>query len=87
MSGGLGPDVFVFASEAMNGVRERDVIRDYEVGVDTITLEGGAAIGAIRENSSGATIFLAGDSDAIYVHGAGVTPDNLTIIQDESFLI
>lgn len=87
MSGGEMADTFVFGAEASNGLRERDVIRDYEVGVDMIRLEAGATIGAIRASSTGATIFLNGDGDAIYVQGDGVTPGNLTILEDEGVLI
>lgn len=85
-SGGAGADQFIFGDEATNGVRERDVILDFEVGIDSILLEGSAAIGSIRETSSSVAIFLEGDRDAIYVRGEGITADNLTIITDDAFV-
>ena len=80
MMGGGAADQFIFGVEALNGIRERDVILDYEVGVDSIVLENGASVGAIRQTSSSVVVFLEGDGDAIYVVGAGVTPENLTVV-------
>lgn len=85
MFGDEGADQFIFGDEATNGTRERDVILDYEVGIDTIVLEGSAFVGSIRETSSSVVIFLDGDRDAIYVRGDGVTADNLTIVTDDVF--
>lgn len=85
MTGGEGADQFIFGSETSNGVRERDVIMDYEVGSDSIVLEAGTSIASIRETSSQVVVFLDGDRDAIYVRGEGVTADNLTIISDDVF--
>lgn len=85
MLGDQGADQFIFGSEATNGIRERDVILDYEVGIDSILLEGSAAVASIRETSSSVVIFLEGDRDAIYVRGDGVTADNLTIVTDDVF--
>ncbi len=82
MSGGEGADIFVIGSEANNGVRERDIILDYEVGIDSILLEDGASVGSIRQTSSGAAIFLEGDRDAIYVQGENILVGNLTIIPE-----
>lgn len=87
MSGGLGTDIFVFGSETLNGARERDVILDYEVGVDAIFLDNAASIGSIRATSTGAVIFLEGDLDAIYVQGVGVLPGNLTFIPENIFMM
>jgi hypothetical protein len=85
MSGGGGADQFIFGAEALNGVRERDVILDYEVGIDSIVLEDGASIGSIRQASSSVVIFLEGDRDVIQILGEGVTADNLTIVTDDEF--
>ncbi|MCQ8129625.1 Ig-like domain-containing protein [Methylomonas rivi] len=82
MLGGAGEDIFVFGEETYNGIRERDVIMDYEVGVDTIVFDNATDIGSIRATSTGAVIFMNDDLDAIYVIGQGVTPDNLTISTD-----
>ncbi len=85
LQGGEDADQFVFGAEAMNGVRERDVILDYEVGIDTIVLTDGASVAAVRQSTGGALIFLEGDGDAIYVRGEDVTADNLTIFTDAEF--
>jgi len=85
-TGGLGADIFAFGAEALNGIRERDVIMDYEVGIDAILLEDGATVGLIRQTSTGAAIFLEGDFDAIYVQGEGVLPGNLTFVPENILL-
>lgn len=79
ISGGAGADSFVFGAETQNGVRERDVIVDYEVGVDEILLESGASIASMRDTRGQVVIFLEDDRDAIYVRGDGVSVDSLTI--------
>ena len=80
MTGGAGADVFVFGAEAADGARDRDVIRDYEPGVDAIALEAGAAVAEIRETSAGLVLRLEGDGDAIYVRGEGLVADQLDIV-------
>ena len=87
MTGGLGEDVFVFGSETSNGLRERDVITDYEVGVDTILFETPTAIGSIRERADLVILYLNDDRDAIFVQGQGVTADNLNIEFAEDFIL
>ena len=85
MEGGAGADVFVFASEALDGVRERDTIRDYEVGVDAIGLATGVEISSIREAGPHVVVYLddpSGADDAIFIRGDGVTASNLTFIHD-----
>ncbi|SIO45953.1 von Willebrand factor type A domain-containing protein [Rhodovulum sp. ES.010] len=85
MSGGAEADQFIFGAETNNGVRERDVILDYEVGIDAIVLEAGASVAAVRETSSQVVVFLDGDRDAVYVRGDGVTADNITFVTDDIF--
>lgn len=80
-SGGLGADVFVFGAETQNGVRERDIITDYEVGIDVIGLAEGTTVADIRGTSSSVVVYFddpSGAQDAVYVRGDGVTADNLT---------
>ena len=86
-TGGEGADIFVFGDELSNGVRERDVINDYEVGVDSIQLAAGTQITSIRETSSSVVIFLDGDNDAIYVRGEGLSAEDLTITYDDPLTI
>lgn len=80
LTGGAGPDRFVFGAELRNGVRERDTITDYEVDVDAIVLLVDDEVASIRNTSTGAVIFLASDGDAIYVNGPGVNSSNITLI-------
>lgn len=86
VSGGSDADQFVFGAETSNGIRERDVILDYEVGIDEIVLEDGACVASIRQTSSQVVVFLDGDRDAIYIRGDGVTADNLTIVDGFDFI-
>ena len=83
--GGDGADSFVFLAETDNGRRERDVIIDYEVGIDRIVLGTDTSIAAIRQTSTQVVVSLDGDRDAIYVRGDGVTADNLTIEFSDEF--
>ena len=75
----------MFGAETTNGIAERDLILDYEVGIDAIVLIDGASVSSIREVSNGAVVYLEGDHDAIYVRGDGVADDNLTIFTDTEF--
>ena len=85
LTGGLGADVFYFGTEALDGVRERATIMDYEVGVDSIALGLDVTVAAIKQAGAQVVVYLAdpsGANDAIYVRGEGVTVDNLTILND-----
>jgi hypothetical protein len=85
MTGGEGADQFVFGAEARNGLRERDVLLDYEVGIDEIVLGEGVTVGSIRQSGDSVVVFLNDDKDAIYVNGEDVTIDNITILGAASF--
>ena len=74
LTGGEGADVFVFAGP--DGARDRAVIRDYEVGVDAIRLDG-AVVSDVRESDRGVLLRLEGDGDKIYVRGEGVTAEGI----------
>lgn len=87
MRGGAEADQFIFGSETKNGAREFDVIGDYEVGVDEIVLEDGASVASIWSFFGRVIVVLEGDHDVIFVRGAGVTDDNLTISTDDVFAI
>ena len=87
-SGGLGADTFVFGIETQNGTRERDIITDYEVGIDVIGLADGTTVADIRETSSAVVVYFDdpdGAQDALYVRGDGVTADNLTFETFDTF--
>lgn len=83
MIGREGADQFVFGAETDNGRRERDVIRDYEVGVDQILLTEGAEIARIREGSFQLKVFFEDDRDVLYVLGRDLDAEDLTIVYDE----
>ncbi|MDO5703995.1 MAG: hypothetical protein Q4G49_02845 [Paracoccus sp. (in: a-proteobacteria)] len=76
LTGGAGADVFFFGDEALNGVRERATIMDYEVGVDVIALGHGVNVASVQQAGAQVVVYLydpSGAHDAIYVRGAGVT--------------
>ena len=85
--GNGGADLFVFGEESDNGRRERDLIKDFEVGIDAILLTEGTSVARIRETSKQVVIFLDDDRDAIYVRGEDVTADNITILTDDFNLV
>jgi len=73
MMGGAGEDIFVFGSEGSNGMRERDLIMDFEVGVDTICLD----VDDYGVRVLGATGLITYGEDLIYVRGSSFTQEEL----------
>lgn len=85
MTGGAGADVFYIGAEALDGVRARDTITDYEVGVDAIMLGEGVAIASLRQVGSTVVAYLddpAGADDMLYIRGLGVTTENITFVDN-----
>lgn len=72
LTGGAGEDTFVFGADARNGVRNRDVITDFNAAEDTILFEAGATIRFIEERNGDLFIQLDGDRDSILVRNAGI---------------
>lgn len=66
LTGRGGEDTFVFGREANNGVREIDVITDYDAYADTLLLTNNVTIARTIESGSDITIVLSGsDGDRI----------------------
>ncbi|TNC73880.1 hypothetical protein FHG71_04135 [Rubellimicrobium roseum] len=83
--GNAGADVFLFGAEALDGLRERDTILDYEVGVDAIALGEGVSVASVRQAGRNVIVYLddpEGADDAIYVRGDNVTANAITFIED-----
>ena len=87
ITGNGGADRFVFGAEASNGIRERDVITDYEVGIDEIALQSGAVVQQINAFAGVVSLVLSGDGDTIAVRGDGVNAVNLTFTEYDEFTI
>ena len=81
MVGCDGADVFFFGNDVGNGTSERDIITDFEVGVDTIALADGVEIDRIREGDNQFVIQLAetgtSRNDNIVVRGEDLTLEDL----------
>ena len=81
MVGFEGADVFFFGNDVGNGTSERDIITDFEVGVDTIALADGVEIDRIREGDNQFVIQLAetgtSRNDNIVVRGEDLTLEEL----------
>ncbi len=88
MTGGPGDvtDVFVFGDETVNGVRERDLITDFQAEFDVIALEGAATIASVRQAGSQVLVQFEGDADVLYIRGEGLTVDNVTIQDADGFV-
>lgn len=89
MQGLAGADIFVFGAEALDRVRERDTILDYEVGVDAIALAEGVSVASIRQSGSSVLVYLEngfGANDAVYIQGPGVSVDTITFIDTYGLL-
>ncbi len=67
-TGGRGADVFAFRDELDNGVREIDIIKDYESWPDAINL-GGYEIAEYQEMSDAVLLWVGPDEDLIMVTG------------------
>ncbi len=80
MRGGAGADEFIFGSEVSDGVQSRDLIADYEAGIDTIVFEEAVEFRDIVQRETGVAIYLQGDNDAIYVLGDDLLIEDLTIL-------
>lgn len=85
--GGAGSDTFVFGSEAQNGNRERDVIRDFDASEDSIIFGEDVVIRTVQERNGNVIIRLEGDSDTLVVRNSD-TESVLDAIQfsDDAFL-
>ncbi len=84
--GKAGNDAFVFGAETVNGRRETDTIRNYEVGKDAIYFEDAAVIKSVVDINGGVRITFAGDGDRLDVFGTGVNHFNVGIYADD-FLV
>lgn len=87
MWGGKGADQFVFGAETYNSVKERDVVKDYRVGVDSLVLEDGAEIMKIVEKHCGLKIIFEDDCDVAFIRGKGLSASDLTVLDADLLLI
>ncbi len=90
MTGGAGADVFHFGAETRDGVRARDTITDYEVGIDAIGLASGVEVARVAQSGSTVVVYFddpSGALDAAYIRGDGVTASNLTFIEDHTLAL
>jgi Ca2+-binding RTX toxin-like protein len=86
LTGGAGNDGFFFGAETRNGRREVDIIRDYEVGKDSILFEDAALVQSVANINGGVRITFAGDGDRVDVFGSGLNKTNISIFADELFV-
>lgn len=86
--GNGGADTFVFGSDAGNGLRERDIITDFDTTEDVIVLEGGIDIRRAFERNGDLHIELeGGDRDRIIVRDADLSiVDDIVFVADD-FLV
>ncbi|TGD44883.1 hypothetical protein EEB11_04845 [Pseudotabrizicola sediminis] len=86
LTGGAGADTFVFGAEVRNGVRDRDVITDFNAAEDTIVFEAGAMVRSISERNGNVIIQLEGDRDTITVLNADLGIASNFVFSDDIFL-
>lgn len=85
LTGGAGADTFFFGFEALDGIRIRTTVMDYEVGVDSIALAQGVTVASLKQAGNTVVAYLddpMGRDDAIYIRGDGVTVTNITFDND-----
>jgi len=86
MSGGDGSDQFVFGAETYNGIRERDLIRNFNMEEDSLVLTDGAAISSISGNARTLFVRFEDDKDVLFLRGRDLDADALNIIIEEPVL-
>ncbi|SIP90317.1 ExeM/NucH family extracellular endonuclease [Marinobacterium stanieri] len=74
-----GEDYFAVGHEMHNGVRETDMIMDFEGGKDSLILMEGAEIRSMHGSERSMVIFLEGDRDMIHLLGTNLSAENLNI--------
>lgn len=77
LMGGGGADVFQIGDEANNGLREFDIIQDFEVGVDQIQLMDGVSVANTFGSGTTQFVFLAGDFDTVILSGVSEVTDQI----------
>ena len=80
LRGGPGSDVFVFRDELDNGVREKDVIQDFNPLEDAIDL-GGYRIGSHVETADSLLLVVGPDGDEILLRGVSDI-DSVVLLDD-----
>ncbi len=68
-TGGHGADTHVFGNELANGIREIDIIQDYDPLLDLIDL-GGSEVARHVESPASVVLWAGADRDVIIVNGA-----------------
>ncbi len=79
-----GKDFFIFGAEAGNYIRNRDIIRDFNVNEDTLVLENGVKISFVRERNRSIIIRLEGaDRDVIKLRNMNADFDSINVLFQE----
>lgn len=85
LTGGAGADIFFFGTEALDGIRIRTTVKDYEVGLDRIALAEGVKVASIQQAGNTVVAYLddpTGRNDAIYICGTGISIDSISFLED-----
>ena len=77
MTGGEGADDFLFGSELANGAFERDIITDFEAGIDSILLSSDQY--SVQVGSRYTLVTAGEDNDQILLYGRFDNVDDLNI--------
>ncbi len=88
-TGGAGGDAFIYGAETHNGIRETDTITDFQVGIDHVVFDiGAASIQGINTIKGGLQIVFTGEHDRLNVYGANLNSAiDLGIISHDNFLL
>ena len=87
ITSGGGADIFVYADETSNGVRERDVIYDYDPTLDAIALADGVeVVDSYNTRRGHLVIELSGDGDQIIIRD-NIAFDQITFIDGVNDLL
>ena len=74
MVGGRGADAFIFNARTIDGTADRDVIVDFQAGIDRLVLEQRSIVD-VTHHAEGVELTLDGDGDAILLLGFCATDD------------
>lgn len=78
--GSADSDLFLFGEETNNGVREYELIYNFNPSEDVIALCGAEVENILFENATALFLTLTGDGDSLYIYGHDINFNDIDFI-------